>query len=136
MTEKKVKKMEVLKVVKAFMEENADQIELTDKVKVEDVIAYCDTTITQLEAKREKAVAKAAEKKATGDVLKGKILAVMNSMEPDRFATADEILEAVNDEDATKSKIVARLSQLVKEGIVVKELVKLDEGKRMSYKLA
>ena len=136
MTEKKVTKMEVLKVVKAFMEENADQIELTDKVKVEDVIAYWDTTITQLEAKREKAVAKAAEKKATGDVLKGKILAVMNSMEPDRFATADEILEAVNDEDATKSKIVARLSQLVKEGIVVKELVKLEEGKRMSYKLA
>jgi len=136
MTEKKVTKMEVLKVVKAFMEENADQIELTDEVKVEDVITYCDTTIAQLAAKREKAVAKAAEKKASGDVLKGKILAVMNSMEPDRFATADEILEAVNDEDATKSKIVARLSQLVKEDIVVKELVKREEGKRMSYKLA
>ena len=61
---------------------------------------------------------------------------VLHSVADALVANADEILEAVNDEDATKSKIVARLSQLVKEGIVVKELVKLDEGKRMSYKLA
>ena len=123
-------------VLTAIKEADLTKVDFGAEVTAEDVVAYAEVTLAQLAAKAAKAKEKAAEKKATGDVLKGKILAVMNSMEPDRFATADEILEAVNDEDATKSKIVARLSQLVKEGIVVKELVKLDEGKRMSYKLA
>lgn len=101
---------------------------------VEDVLAFIDTAIAQIDTKAEKEKARAAEKKAEGDALRETVLAAVT----DEFATVDAILDkvydATNDEEITKSKVVARLTQLVKAGIVVKEESK--DLKKMVYKLA
>lgn len=99
---------------------------------VEDVINFIDTQIAQLDAKAAKAKENAAKKAAEGDELRVAVLAAVT----DTFQTADEITAAIEGEDVTKSKVVARLTQLVKAGDVVKEEQKTDNGKKMAYKLA
>ena len=99
---------------------------------VEDVINFIDTQIAQLDAKAAKAKENAAKKAAEGDELRVAVLAAVT----DTFQTADEITAAIEGEDVTKSKVVARLTQLVKAGDAVKEEQKTDNGKKMAYKLA
>ena len=99
---------------------------------VGEVLEFINKQIAQLNAKANKAKEKAEEKKLDGDELRSTVLSVITN----EFQTADEITEAIGEEDVTKSKVVARLTQLVKFGDIVKEEVKTDAGKRMAYKLA
>ena len=53
------------------------------------------------------------------------------------FQTAEEITSQINDEEVSKAKVIARLTQLVKLGEAVKESTKTEDNKsRMTYKLA
>lgn len=98
----------------------------------EDVLSFIDKVVASMDAKAEKAKAKAAEKRAAGDALREAVQSVLT----DELQTADAILVQLQGEDLTKAKIVARLTQLVKAGIATKEDVKTDEGKTVkAYKL-
>jgi len=128
----KVTKKVVLEAVKAAAENGAD----FGAVSAEDVIAYAETTIAQLDAKAAKAKEKAAEKKADGDALR----AAVESAVSDEFQTIDEITATVQGmdgyEDVTKSKVTARLTQLVKANAIHKAQVKLEDGRKvMAYAL-
>lgn len=129
---------ETVKITKAMvLAEIKAQVEgmtFNGNVTAEDVIAYCDTTIEQLEKKAAKAKEKAAEKKDKGDELRETVLAVLT----DELQTRDQIFAQIEDEDGelTVAKIGARLTQLVNAGLAVKEDVKVDKRTVKGYKLA
>lgn len=102
------------------------------EMKVE-LVEFITKQINSIDAKAAKAKEKAAEKRAMGDELRAAVKAVLT----EELQTAETILGQIEGEDLTKSKIIARLTQLVKNGEASKEEVKTEEGKKvMAYKLA
>ena len=132
MAEKKITKKVVLEAIRKVAE---DGIDFGAEVTADDVIAYVDTTIAQLDAKTVKAKERTAKKKAEGDELRAAVKAVLT----DELQTIDAIVakvEADNDfEELTKSKVTARLTQLVKANEIHKEQVKAGDRKVMAYAL-
>ena len=144
MAEIKTTKKDILTVVKAMAEAQVPDINLGEdlvdaEVTAADIVAYCDTTIAQLEAKKEKAAETRSKKAAQADALKDQVLALITS-EP---KTRDDIFVELGSEDPELSiaKVGSRLTKLVAEGVIVKEPIKVKnaEGKsvsKMAYKLA
>lgn len=95
-----------------------------------DVVAFCGAEIARLDAKAEKAKAKAAEKKAQGDELYAVIIEAVG----DEFVTAEDVLANLEGEDLTVAKVRARLSQAVKNEVLVKESIKVDGKAKMHYR--
>lgn len=134
MADKKITKKMVLEAIKnVAVNGDPDYVDFGADVTADDVVDYVDTTLAQLEKKNEKAKERAAEKKADGDALASVIAGVLT----DNLQTVDEIVTAVNAVDGyagiTKSKVVARLTQLVKANVARKEQVKIDTRKIMAY---
>lgn len=96
-------------------------------VTAEDVNAYIEKTISQLNAKNEKAKERAAEKKAEGDELRAKIEAILT----DEYQTGDQITAAIGDKEVTKAKVTARLTQLCKADKAHKTQVKTEDGRKI-----
>jgi len=126
----KITKKMVLEAIKGAAEAGA---EFGETVSAEDVIAYVDTAIAQLDSKAAKAKERAAKNRAEGDQLR----AVVESVLTNELQTVDAITTAVNAvegyEDITKSKVIARLTQLTKAGVVHKEQVKDGDRRVMAY---
>ena len=118
---------------KAYFEMLKDIVAATDTADKDNLLAFIDTNIAQLDAKAAKAKEKAAEKKVEGDELREKIAACLTS-EPKDIAT---ILDEVGDEELTRAKFTARLAQLINLGTATKEVTKTADGKKATvYKLA
>lgn len=118
---------------KAYFEMLKDIVTATDTADKDNLLAFIDTNIAQLDAKAAKAKEKAAEKKVEGDELREKIAACL-TFEPKDIAT---ILDDVGDEELTRAKATARLAQLINLGTVTKEVTKTADGKKATvYKLA
>ena len=125
-TMKKTKAMyfaELREIVMATVEDQEQQNELLE---------FIDKQVETLEKRKAAAADRAAKKKAESDALTDTILGLIG----DDFITVDEIVAELNDEEVTRNKVTARLGKLVKNGLVVKESVKVEGGKRMAYKLA
>ena len=132
MSEVKITKRDVLEAIKAV----AETVDFGDTVTSEDVVNYVDTTIAQLDAKAAKAKERAAKTKEAGDELR----ATVESVITDTLQTIDDITAQVQAiegyEDVTKSKVTARLTQLVKSEKVEKEQIKLEDNRKvMAYRL-
>ena len=118
---------------KAYFEMLKDIVTATDTADKDNLLAFIDTNIAQLDAKAAKAKEKAAEKKVEGDELREKIAACLTT-EPKDIAT---ILDEVGDEELTRAKATARLAQLINLGTATKEVTKTADGKKATiYKLA
>lgn len=133
MADIKITKAMVLAAIKEIVADDVT-IQVGDaSVKGTDIIAYCDTTMAQIDAKAGRARKRAAKKKAAGDELRAEVFAHITN----ELQTADAITAMVEGfEDITKSKVLARLTQLCKNGDIVKEQVKIDNRKQMAYRLA
>lgn len=129
MMEKKLTKKDFYAALRTMVE----GVDAVGNIPADEVLAFIDKTVEQIDAKAAKAKEKAAEKKADGDTLRADVLAVITN----EFQTADAITAALDNEEITKAKVVARLTQLVKAEEVVKEQMKVDDGRKvMCYKLA
>lgn len=118
---------------KVYFEMLKDIVAATDTADKDNLLAFIDTNIAQLDAKAAKAKEKAAEKKVEGDELREKIAACLTT-EPKDIAT---ILDEVGDEELTRAKVTARLAQLINLGTATKEVTKTADGKKATvYKLA
>ncbi len=118
---------------KAYFEMLKNIVAATDTADKDNLLAFIDTNIAQLDAKAAKAKEKAAEKKVEGDELREKIAACLTT-EPKDIAT---ILDEVGDEELTRAKVTARLAQLINLGTATKEVTKTADGKKATvYKLA
>lgn len=115
---------EIRKVVEAADVENKDG-----------ALEFIDNQVKLLEAKAAKAQENAAKKKANGDNLREAVYNVLTT----ELQTIDQITEQVviEGEDITRNKVTARLTQLVKAGMAVKDTVKTDDGRKVTaYKVA
>lgn len=123
MEEKKMTKKDYFVEIKEVLE-NANEIALAE------VMAH---EVELLENKAIKNKERAAQRKIEGDELRDTISNIL----VDEFQTIDEIVDQIDDEEITKAKVVARLTQLVNLGEAIKEQVKTEDGKKvMSYKRA
>ena len=104
---------------------------VTDQEHQDELLDFIDKQIEILE-KRKVAAAERAEKKRTeSDALTKEILEYLTY----DLATVDEIVAALGDETITRNKVTARLGKLVRAGLVEKEMIKVDDAKRMAYRL-
>lgn len=103
---------------------------IEDPTNKEDIIDFIDRQIDALDRKKEAALRRAEKKKADSDALTNAIYEKIG----DELKTVDEIVIAINDPEVTRNRVTSRLGRLVREGLIVKELVKVEGGKRMAYK--
>lgn len=128
MADKRVTKVEIFTEIRdALMAMGPDYADLAD---------FTQGEIDGLVAKAAKAKEKAAEKRTEADDLKVAVASALT----DELQTGAAIFAAVDDsgdEDwATLGKVRARLTSLVKDGIAVKEEVKVEDKTAMAYRLA
>lgn len=129
MADTKITKKDFFAAIRTMVE----GVKVVGDIPADKVLEFIDTQVAQIDAKAAKAKERAGEKKAEGDALRTEVAAHITT----EFQTADDITALVEGfEDITKAKIVARLTQLVKTGEVVKELQKIGDRKVMCYKLA
>lgn len=140
--DKKITKAMVLTAIETVVTGMKDFPEIVvDGVEIsaQDILNYAGLAKTQLASKSDRAKAKAAEKKAEGDILRKAVEAVLTEMP----MSIDEITSAViaagvegYADDITRGKIVPRLTALEKMGVVRKETIKgADKRKISAYAL-
>lgn len=125
MADVKITKTQMFEAIKAV-------IEASEAPEKEDMVAFIDHQVELIAGKAAKAKARAAAKKTEGDELRAAVQAVLT----DEAQLIDDITAQIEGEDVTKAKVTARLTQLVKAGIAVREEVKVDKSKRTAYRLA
>lgn len=115
-----------------WYEEIKEVVANSDYKQKDEAIDFINKQIEQLAVKAEKAKARAAKKKADGDALREAVYAVLT----DELQTIDEITAQVDGEEVTKAKVTARLTQLFKAESIEKDIVKTEDGRRVTaYKL-
>ena len=123
MEEKKLTKKDYFEEIKTVLEE-ANEKDLAE------VMAH---EIELLENKAIKNKERAEARKIAGDELRDTISNILI----DDLQTVDEIVDQLDNEEITKAKVVARLTQLVNLNEAIKEQVKTEDGKKvMAYRRA
>ena len=122
--EKKMTKKEMFGLLLGLLE----TAEVAERDELKNFVAH---EIEMIENKAEKA--KTYKRKKTADVLKEQIYTKLDVLE---FRTIHDIVSDFNDADITAAKVSARLTSLVKDGLAIKEEIKIENRKLMGYKLA
>lgn len=122
--EKKMTKKEMFGLLLELLE----TAEVAERDELKNFVAH---EIEMIENKAEKA--KTYKRKKVADVLKEQIYTKLDVLE---FRTIHDIVSDFNDADITAAKVSARLTSLVKEGLAIKEEIKIENRKLMGYKLA
>ena len=117
---KKVTKKEYYVMLKEVVENSNSE-------NKDELVEFIEKQITLLDNKVAKAKERAAEKRAEGDELRALVEATLT----DEYQTIADITEQIDNEDVTKAKVTARLTQLVKDGLAVKEEAKTEDGKKV-----
>lgn len=94
----------------------------------EELLAWYENKLEKLDARAAKERARREEKKTMGDELEQEIFEMMTE-EP---ITCDEIVERLNDDNITVSKVRYRVSALARKGKVAKTIISVvdDENKK------
>ena len=119
---KKITKRERFEAVKALAVASVSAG--IEGVDVDGLVEFCDKEIEALDRKAAKAKETAAKKRAEGDELTERVFAAVGS-DP---LTIDDIVEILDDEEASKGKVQYRLSQLHRAGRVDKVQVAVGGG--------
>ena len=122
--EKKMTKKEMFGLLLGLLE----TAEIAERDELKNFVAH---EIEMIENKAEKA--KTYKRKKAQDILKEQIYTKLDVFE---FRTIHDIVSDFDDADITAAKVSARLTSLVKEGLAVKEEIKIENRKLMGYKLA
>ena len=122
--EKKMTKKEMFGLLLGLLE----TAEVAERDELKNFVAH---EIEMIENKAEKA--KTYKRKKTADVLKEQIYTKLDALE---FRTIHDIVSDFDNADITAAKVSARLTSLVKEGLAIKEEIKIENRKLMGYKLA
>lgn len=123
-------KRQVLEAINTF---TFDEVLVGDTVVTpEDIKDFVEKSIIQLDAKNEKAAERAAAKRAVGDELKAQVKATLGTTP----LKVSEIVTLIDDPEVTSARVIARLSQLVKSGEVVKADIKEDGRTLKVYSIA
>lgn len=108
------------------MVENMNDIENQDEL-----LEFIDREVETLERRKDKARERAEKKRAESDAMTDTIFDTLHY----DYLTIDDVLEQIDNEEYTKSKVISRLGRLVRAGKVEKEYIKTEDGKRkMGYR--
>ena len=121
--EKKMTKKEMFGLLLGLLE----TAEVAERDELKNFVAH---EIEMIENKAEKA--KTYKRKKTADILKEQIYTKLDALE---FRTIHDIVSDFDNADITAAKVSARLTSLVKEGVAIKEEIKIENRKLMGYKL-
>ena len=115
-------------------------IEMVGEIPANEVLAFIDKTVAQLDNKAARAKEKAAEKAEKGDKLYEVVVsALTEELQPIDVitATVEGIVAETDMEDMeiTKAKVTARLTQAFRNEVARKEQVKAGSRKVMGYAL-
>lgn len=125
----KITKLDVLEAIATLIPDEAE-VNVDEKtVTATDIRNYIETTIAQINDKAEKAKSRAREKKTAGDELRAAVEAVLT----DEYQTIGDITAKVEGEDVTRSKVTARLTQLIRAGAAHKTKIKVDGKELVAY---
>ena len=117
---------------KDYFNELKEIVEVSESEIKEELIYFIDSQIASIDNKAEKAKERAAAKRAEGD----EIRELVKSKLTNEFQDAETITALIGDEEISKSKVIARLTQLEKLNLIEKTDIKNSEGKtRKAYKL-
>lgn len=120
-------KRQVLEAINTF---TFDEVLVGDTVVTpEDIKDFVEKSIIQLDTKNEKAAERAAAKRAAGDELKAQVKATLS----DSPMTVADIVAALDNDEVTNAMVVARLTQLCKNGEVEKGEIKVDGRTLKTY---
>lgn len=121
-------------ITKRQVLEALNKVNFTEEITVGDVIVtpedikdYIDKSLIQLDNKGAKAAERAAANKAAGVEVKNKIKAVLG----DTPMTVAEIVAALDDENITSAKVIARASQMVKDGEIFKGETRTEDKRKL-----
>lgn len=107
-------------------------LDTVDEADKAEIMEFCEKEIKALDRKNEKARERAGKKKEEGDALKERIFEILGE-EP---KTVADIMAELGDADITPSKVVARVSAMVRAGKVAKATCKIDGRKLVAYSVA
>lgn len=123
--EKKMTKKDYFMELKEIVEKSNSELK-------NELVYFIESQIVNINNKAVKAKERAEAKKAEGDSLRE----LVKSKLTNEFQDAETITNAIDEADVSKSKVIARLTQLVNLGIAEKTDIKNAEGKtRKAYKL-
>lgn len=94
-----------------------------------EMIDFIDVQLDQLAKKAEKAKERAGKVKEEGDELRELVASLLT----EDFQTADALTAQIEGEGITKAKVTARLTQLVKAGVAMKEAMKAEDGRKVMH---
>lgn len=95
------------------------------EIPSEEIIEFCGKQIDQLAAAYSKAKDREAKRRAEGDELTKSLMSLMSETPK----TINEIVEAFDDPEVTRGKVIYRMGKLAREGKVEKiELRETDEN--------
>ena len=94
-----------------------------------EMIDFIDAQLDQLAKKAEKAKERADKVKEEGDELRELVASLLT----EDFQTADALTAQIEGADITKAKVTARLTQLVKAGVAMKEIMKAADGRKVMH---
>lgn len=94
-----------------------------------EMIDFIDAQLDQLAKKAEKAKERADKVKEEGDELRELVASLLT----EDFQTADALTAQIEGEGITKAKVTARLTQLVKAGVAMKEVMKAEDGRKVMH---
>lgn len=111
-----------------YVNKEGQTVEVTD----EELIAFAQTELKHLAKKNEAAKATAAKKRETADALQAELATLLT----DTYETASDIALRATTAEATVSKCVFRLNELVKAGVAEKDDIKIKgaDGKTRTVK--
>ena len=94
----------------------------------DEILGFIDKEVAVLDARAEKAKERAAKKREESDELRQAIFEVLT----DEGQTVADIVDKLDREDITRQKVVARLTQLIKDGKVQKDTAKTEDKKKVT----
>lgn len=128
--EKKITKAEMFNSLKELVSAST-AIDEDTKVAYNEFI---DKELASLEKRKESAQKRAAAHKEASDALTEDILTVVK--EAANVVLVDDIVAAFDNPEVTRNKITSRLGKLVNNGLITKEVIKVDGSRKMGYKVA
>ena len=123
--ENKMTKADYFNEIRMIVDDTVEDVELKNEL-----LEFVDKQLAAIDKRREAQAARAAKKREEADALTDRIYEILTN----EFMTLGDIAAELGDEEISRNKITARLTRLVAAGIVEKENVKTDAGKRMAYR--
>jgi len=119
-----------MKTKKEYFEKIIKILYKSDDLEKNELIYFLNNQIASVDKKAAGAKKRNEQKKKEQDDLKNKILSIL---ETDKTKTIQDIIDILKIE-VSKQKIVSRLTQLEKENLITKEIVRTDDGIFRVYK--